>query len=57
MPETVKVPSRREIVVKRKVKEVGFLANEEYPVYKNSLKRSAGILACSAIRILRKLLT
>jgi hypothetical protein len=36
--EDVRMPSRREVIVKRKAKDVGFLANEECPVYKKQFK-------------------
>jgi hypothetical protein len=32
------MPSRSEVIVKRKAKDVGFLANEECPVYKKQFK-------------------
>ena len=35
---TVRMPSRSEVIVKRKAKDVGFLANEECPVYKKQFK-------------------
>ena len=38
MAKAVRMPSRREVIVKRKAKDVGFLANEECSVYKKQFK-------------------
>jgi hypothetical protein len=40
------MPSRREDILKRKVKKVGFLANDEIPVYKNQIKEKCR-LSCN----------